>query len=129
MAMERLTRKDILEIEDFTKKGDTFIKIRENRDLKRVAWKRTSPQGRISYEVWIGIKYTNPDGSIVYGAPSTEHWGKYGFTVDNNRMAEDLIDFLLTSEDVSITARREFKTNWVKNNTGNQLLKFLFEEL
>lgn len=122
-------RIDILEETDFTKYGDTFTKIKENRDLKRVAWKRTSPEGKISYEVWLGCKYKNPDGSIMYIKPKSSQWGQYGFTIDNNRMAEDLIDFLLTSEDVSTAARIEFKTNWVKNNTGNQLLKFLFEQL
>lgn len=107
--MKEILITDISEIKDFVKYGDTFTKVRDDQDKHRQVWKRTSKGGHISYEVWIGKKHKNPDGSIMYLAPCSSDFGLYGFAVMDNKYAQPYIDFLMTSDDLSPEARYNFK--------------------
>lgn len=94
--MKNLFYKDISTLKEFDKFGDHFIQTRHNPDTGWYLYERCG-NGRTSFEIVKGMKRKNPDGSIVYSYPNTESWGTYGYTIDNNCFAEDLINFIMSA--------------------------------
>lgn len=104
----RIIAKDISEMKEFTKYGDTFRQIRNNPETGWWLYERRGKDNR-SYEVVKGVKHKNPDGTIVYIYPSTEHWGKYGYTIMENKYSALLIDFIMSARLRSAEEIWEFK--------------------
>lgn len=100
---------DISTLKEFSKFGDKFTQERVESSTGRYLYKRVSPEGVVSWEVVVPIKYINPDGSVVRTYPGSEKWGVNGFTVVENIHRDAIIKFLLTSPDLSPAARYEFK--------------------
>ena len=124
--MENTTRPDISELKTFTKYGDVFTQERHNPETGWWLYKRTNKEdpSRVHYEVVKGKKHKNPDGRIVYCYPSDDSWGQYGYTVDDNWFAQDMIDFLMSAENRTPQERYEFKKmlkNPRVNGTGRKL--------
>lgn len=105
--MKELFYTDISELKEFKKWGDVFTLERTEPTTGRQLWKRVGDS--VNYEVIIPVKHKNPDGSIVHTYPSTEQWGVKGFSVPSNMYAEAIIEFLLTSPDLSPQARHEHR--------------------
>lgn len=91
-----IIRKDIKDLKEFNKYGDTFKQIRNNPETGWWLYERTNNEfGHQHYEVVKGIKHTNPDGKIVYVYPSDRDWGTYGYTICKCSWADKVIDFLM----------------------------------
>lgn len=89
----KVFRKDISEMKEFTKYGDTFKQIRHNPETGWWLYDRGN-----SYEVVKGKKYKNPDGNYVYVYPCDEDWGTYGYTVYKGWPGELMVDFLMSAK-------------------------------
>lgn len=108
--MVKIERKNLWETPVFFKYGNKFEMVREDRENNRFLFKRTNKDGRvICYEIIRGVRYVNPDGSIVFTYPSEQYWGNYGWTIDNNRHKDAFIDYFFDGHDMSPQARYEFK--------------------
>ena len=77
-------RPDIKDITSFNREGYRYEKIYEDLEKHIVVWKMidTDDPEKVykNYEVWIGMKYVNPDGTVVWRRPGDENWGKYGWS-------------------------------------------------
>ena len=94
-----IIRKDIKDMKAFEKFGDLFTQIGNNPETGWYLYERVNKEsGKKHYEVVKGKKHKNPDGSIVYAFPSTELWGTYGYSIDDNRYSQKLIEFLMESK-------------------------------
>ena len=102
--MEKPFRKDISELKEFSKYGDTFKQIRNNPDTGWWLYERET-----HYEVVKGMKYTNPDGSVVYVYPSEKDWGTYGYTIPKCWWAKPTINFIMKRNTISAQEMYEFK--------------------
>ena len=76
--MEKVTYKDITEIQHFEKWGEKFD-LEQSWDKQHVYLYRR----RYGWELVQAVKTKNPDGSIVYRYPSTNEWGKYGWSIQS----------------------------------------------
>ena len=76
-----IAAKDISEKKSFSRCGYNYQCIYYNQDFHCGVWKMTNKNtGRFGgYEVIKGVKYRQPDGSIVYRYPGDEQFGVYGF--------------------------------------------------
>ena len=89
---------DISELKTFDKYNCTFTQMKHNPQTGWYLYKRESNTGYKQYEVVKGKKCKDEDGSIVYTYPNSESWGKYGYTIDDNWFAEQLIDFIMSAK-------------------------------
>lgn len=107
----KIFSKDISEEKTFEKFGDIFTQIRNNPETGWWLYKRVRKDNpsKIHYEVVKGVKRKNPDGTIVYSYPNSERWEIYGYTVDNNRYADRIIEFLMGATSRSAQEIYEFK--------------------
>ena len=93
--MEKPQRKDINEIDEFSKFGDVFKKTASYPDRNIYVFER-----KYCIEVVKGKKYTNPDGTVVRTYPGSEDFGSYGFCIArNSRFKDRIIDFLVNNPD------------------------------
>lgn len=85
--MEKTFRKDISDKKEFTFDGDTLKQVKCYDDEKHIyIYGRYNKDGRLfGYEVVKGIKYKNPDGSIIHTYPSSEQFGRYGYFISKNK--------------------------------------------
>lgn len=109
----KIFKKDISELKEFKKYGDTFKQIRNNPQTGWWLYERET-----HYEVVKGKKYVNPDGSVVLGYPSESDWGVYGYTIPKCRWAEKTINFIMGKKTISAQEMYEFKKT-LKNTTGS----------
>lgn len=85
--------KDISELDEFRKYGETFKLIKKVDSTKTFLFERDK-----CYEIVRAKKFTNPDGSVVWVYPSSEQWGAYGLTVSKKEDMK-LIDLLMSDKD------------------------------
>ena len=84
--MEKITRKDIKEINSFNKFGDNFTKVWSDDAQHIYVFKRTNKQYMSGqFEVVKGKKYTNPDMSVVWVYPSSAEFGENGYCINGAR--------------------------------------------
>lgn len=108
--MEKPFRKDISELKEFKKYGDTFRQVRNNPDTGWWLYERTNEEYKTKhYEVVKGKKYVNPDNSVVYVYPSENDWGQYGYTIPKSWWAQKTIDFIMGRKTISAQEMYEFK--------------------
>lgn len=106
----KIFAKDISEIKEFRKYGDTFKQISNNPDTGWWLYERTNAEyGTRHFEVVKGVKYTNPDGNIVFMYPGESQWGTYGYTVPDCWWAQKTIDFIMGRKTISTQELYEFK--------------------
>jgi hypothetical protein len=110
--MKEMFAKDISEMKEFTKYGDTFRQIRNNPETGWWLYERRG-KGNRSYEVVKGKKFTNPDGTTVRCYPSSNDWGNYGYTIMENKYSALLIDFIMSARSRSAEEMWEFKKSIV----------------
>lgn len=82
--MGDISYKDLKDIDSFEKFGELFKKICADDDNHIYVFRREKQRPDkmvVSYEVVRGVKYKNPNGSIVYHYPSSEQFGTYGFYI------------------------------------------------
>ena len=105
-----IVRKDIKDLKEFKKYGDTFKQIRNNPETGWWLYERTPKDGgRKHYEVVKGKKYKNPKGEIVLVYPGENDWGTYGYTIPDCWWAEKTIDFIMNRKSTSAQELYEFK--------------------
>lgn len=100
--------KDIKDYDSFSIYGDTLTKVYAD-DVRHIyAFKRTQGEYYF-YELVIGVKTVNDDGSTVYRYPNNTEWGTKGFTIigsDKDEMLKKHIkelEELIDSKDSSRT--------------------------
>lgn len=71
-----INRQDLKEIEGY-KSADYYWEKVKADDINHIYLFKARED---LAEMVKGKKYTNPDGSIVYAMPSSNNWGKYGWT-------------------------------------------------
>lgn len=102
--------KDIGELKEFEKHGDTFKQIRHNADTGWWLYERTNKEHKSKhYEVVKGVKYSNPDGNVVFMYPGDSQWGLYGYTIPDFWWAQKTIDFIMGKKTISAQELFEFK--------------------
>ena len=96
-----IVAKDISEKMRFSRCGYDYQCIYYNPDFHCGVWKMTDKNtGRFSgYEVVKGLKYKQPDGSIVYRNPGDEQFGVYGFYTHNIDRCKEILDSWLNIKD------------------------------
>lgn len=99
-----IERKDISELKEFKKYGDTFRQIRNNPETGWWLYERAT-----HYEVVKGEKYKNASGEVVYVYPSESKWGQNGYTIPKCWWAEKTIDFIMNRKTTSAQELYEFK--------------------
>lgn len=99
-----IIRKDIKDLKEFKKYGDTFKQIRNNPETGWWLYERPT-----HYEVVKGKRYKNPDGEVVLIYPSEGDWGTYGYTIPKCWWADEVIDFLMERKSTSAQELYEFK--------------------
>lgn len=102
--MDKIVRKDISEMKEFKKYGDTFKQIRNNPETGWWLYERTT-----HYELVKGKPYFNPNGEKVLVYPSEGDWGKNAYTVPKCWWADKVIDFILCRKTISPQELYEFK--------------------
>lgn len=102
--------RDISELKEFKKYGDTFKQIRNNPDTGWWLYERTNDEYKTRhFEVVKGIKRTNPDGNVVFSYPGESQWGVYGYTIPDCWWAQETIDFIMGRKTISAQELFEFK--------------------
>lgn len=71
--------KDYRMIDCFKRCGYHYTKV--EMDDKWMVWKMERNGQSYGYELWKRINVTNPDGSVVWRAPSDEDFGTYGWYI------------------------------------------------
>ena len=99
-----IERKDISELKEFKKYGDTFRQIRNNAETGWWLYERAT-----HYEVVKGRKHKNASGEVVYVYPSESEWGQNGYTIPKCWWAEKTIDFILGKKIITPQELYEFK--------------------
>lgn len=115
-------RKDISELKEFRKYGDTFKQIKNNPETGWWLYERET-----HYEVVKGKKYVNPDNSVVYVYPSENDWGVYGYTIPKCWWAEKTINFIMGRKTTSAQEMYEFKKALkkpVSSHTKSEIRQF-----
>lgn len=102
--MKKIVGRDISELKEFTKYGDTFKQIRNNPETGWWLYERET-----HYEVVKGKRYINPTGEVVYLYPSDCDWGNLGYTIPKCWWAEKVIEFLMGRKTTSAQELYEFK--------------------
>lgn len=99
--------KDVKEQDKFEKFGEEFTKIFGNDEKHIYVFKRvkeTELGNKTNYEVIKGVKFKNPDGSIVYIYPKSQQFGVYGYYIlgYNPQYAYDRIVYRLRKFDTDV---------------------------
>lgn len=100
--------KDISEMTEFVKEGETFKLYEYVEEYKKYIYQRFNKNGRmIGWEVIKPKRYVNPGGEIVYTYPSTSDFGHYGWFLPPIMKRKELLPWLDGS----------YKTMWNKKKT------------
>lgn len=77
--MSKFFATDYSKIDHFKRCGYDYTKV--SSDDKWMVWKMTSDGQSYGFELWKRKNVKNPDGSIVWAAPSDEDFGIYGWYI------------------------------------------------
>lgn len=78
--MRPIYAKDVKDIQSFQKYGNNYEKVYADDDRHIYIFK-VFDENFTSYEVILGKRTKNPDGSIVYAYPGGNDWGTLGFSI------------------------------------------------
>lgn len=115
MGMNEIKYRDISEVKTFEKYGDIFTQVRNNPETGWWLYKRVNKEDptRIHYEVVKGHKQKLSGNKEVFTYPSTSEWGDKGFTIDNNKYAEAIINYLMERPTTTPEERHRFKMSLI----------------
>ena len=77
--MKKIVYKDYSKIDNFTRCGYNYIKVKV--DDKWMVWALTKDGYTFGYELWKRIRHINPDGKEIWRAPANEEFGRYGWYI------------------------------------------------
>ena len=80
--MKKIFGKDIKDLEPFNRAGYRYEKVYEDLSNHIVIWSMNDGSaGKYqNFELWLGKRLLNPDGTVVYVKPKDEDWGAYGWS-------------------------------------------------